>query len=132
MNADYWDTVTETGIASRSQLLWRAHCDAVNRSLVSRWLPGEKFQYLLKTDLFDEAVADGVYPYLISIARNVVGIDVSGFVIKGALKRHNSLQGVLADVRSLPFAENTIDLIISISTLDHFRTHDQIIFGLRE
>ena len=62
----------------------------------------------------------------------MVGIDVSVLIIKGALKHHNSLQGALADVRSLPFAENFLDLIVSISTLDHFKTHDQIIAGLRE
>lgn len=113
-------------------MLWRVHSDAVNIALMARWLPEKRVERLLKTDLFDEAVDDGVYPVLEPKAQNVIGIDVSLLMAKAALGRHTDLKGISADVCCLPFAEKSFDVIVSNSTLDHFKTQDQIIDSLRE
>ena len=51
-----WDEVFRTASPGP---LWRRHSDAVNSALVHRWLAGRRVARALKTDLWDEAVADG-------------------------------------------------------------------------
>lgn len=128
----YWDTVAKTWREAQPQLLWRAHSDAVNTALITRWLSEGQVERLLKTDMFDESVSDGLYPMLASRTRSVVGIDLSLSTIQAARTRYNGLQAVGADVRSLPFADGVFDVVVSNSTLDHFETHDEIIESLRE
>lgn len=63
----------------------------------------------------------GVYPFLKSKAQ-VVGMDISALIVQNALESHTDLQGTTADIHCLPFNENVFDLIVSNSTLDHFKT----------
>lgn len=128
----YWDEVAGVFKGKRSQALWRSHSDKVNNTLVSNWLPGKKCECLLKTDLFDEALGDGLYSLMSSCTEHVVGIDVSIRTLQIAASRHHSLQTICSDVRCLPFANGSFDIIISNSTLDHFVTEDAILAGLRE
>ena len=112
------------------QPLWRRHSDAVNTALVQRWLPARP-RRILKTDLFDEAVSDGVYPALAQRG-HVVGIDRSDAVVAAARARHPALQAVHADVRDLPFADGEFDAVLSLSTLDHFETLAGLSDAVRE
>ena len=114
-----WDDFVKLWLASGAQRLWRRHSDAVNRSLLARWLPPSADR-ILKTDLWDEAVSDGLYPALATRARHVVGIDVSAAVVDAALKRYPALHARCADVRGLPFTDGAFDVVVSNSTLDHF------------
>jgi hypothetical protein len=43
-----------------AETLWREHSDAVNGALLVRWLARESCGLLLKTDLFDEAMGEGL------------------------------------------------------------------------
>ncbi len=128
----YWDRIVEMWREAPQQALWRAHSDAVNQALFSRWLPCDRVGRLLKTDLFDEAVSDGLYPLLTAQAELVVGIDVSQLALQVTLSCCAGLLAARADVRHLPFADDVFDVVVSISTLDHFETRDQIAAGLRE
>jgi len=101
-------------------------------ALLDRWLPQGKTGCLLKTDLFDEAASNGMHPFLMTRAGDITGIDISPLIVKAARKAHHDLKGTAADVRCLPFQDNTFDAIISISTLDHFASRDEIIDSLRE
>jgi SAM-dependent methyltransferase len=95
----------------------------VNARLLDRWLPaGVHFDRILKTDAFDEASGDGLFPHLAARATQVVEIDISHVTLLAARQRHPELRGIDADVRSLPFCENAFDAIVSNSTLDHFAT----------
>jgi SAM-dependent methyltransferase len=93
-------------------------------SLISRWADGlDTNGRTLKTDLFEEANgADSLVPCLFRSGRSVVGIDISSKIASSANLR---LQGqgtiIAADVRWLPFESGSFDLVISPSTLDHFR-----------
>ena len=60
----YWNTVAGSLLKTEADSLWRAHSDAVNDELLRCWLPPEMAGRLLKTDLFDEALSDGLYPLL--------------------------------------------------------------------
>jgi SAM-dependent methyltransferase len=128
----YWDALAADWQSSQPQALWRTHCDQVGTALLGRWLPPRAVDSLLKTDLFDEACREGLYPLLARRARQVVGVDVSPTVLRGARARHPGLCGLVADVRCLPFADRTFDVVVSTSTLDHFVSPRDLVAGLRE
>ena len=115
-----------------AEALWRAHSDAVNAALLERWLPREACRLILKTDLFDEAVGEGLYPLLAVHAHNVAAIDRAPSVLAAAVVHYPQLLAVAADVRQLPFGSETLDVVVSNSTLDHFAAGDEIATALRE
>jgi len=127
-----WDTLIEEWAARDEYHLWRRHSDAVNTALLRRWLPERPVASLLKTDLFDEAVADGLYAVLAEEAGRVVGVDVSANVAAMAGRRHPGMVTAAADVRRLPFDDASFDAVVSISTLDHFERREEIGTALRE
>ena len=112
--------------------LWRHHSDIINSRLFARWLPVDRVGLLLKTDLFDEAVSEGLHAIMASHAKRVVGIDISSSVIEAARFRYPLLEVVETDARRLPFADGAFDVIVSNSTLDHFQSKDEIALSLRE
>ena len=131
-SARYWNKVAGTWEGAHLQALWRVHSDAVNSELFARWLSDRSVESLLKTDLFDEALSDGLYSTLASQARQVYGMDLSAGILRIAGSRHAGLQSIITDVRSLPFNDNTFDVVVSNSTLDHFKTQEEIVTSLRE
>jgi SAM-dependent methyltransferase len=128
---EHWDSLARLWEGARPTPLWRRHSDAVNSALVERWLPA-RVGRVLKTDLFDEAMSTGLYPALAARADEVVGVDVSGEIVEAAVARHQGLQGDQADVRNLPFEDDTFDAVVSNSTLDHFQDEAEIVAALRE
>jgi len=130
--ACYWDAVGEVWQRTRHQWLWRAHSDAVNTALLGRWLPCARVERLLKTDLFDEALSAGLHPHLVQKAQQIVGIDISASIVRADRSRHPGLQVAMADVRRLPFASSSFDVIVSNSTLDHFHSRHEIVASLYE
>ena len=128
----YWDTVAETWRETQPQKLWRAHNDIVNSALLERWLPEGRIPRLLKTDLFDEAVSEGLLSLLASRARMVLGMDISLQVLRSARVGNASLLVAASDVRSLPFTRHAFDVVVSNSTLDHFDSQGEIVSSLKE
>ncbi|MGH2956958.1 MAG: class I SAM-dependent methyltransferase [Solirubrobacterales bacterium] len=99
--------------------LWRLQSDAVNCRLLERWLPAG-FDSVLKTDLFDEYVSEGLLPALRPRARQIVGIDIADSIVGPVRRQHPGLEAIRADLRALPFEDSRFDAIVSNSTLDHF------------
>lgn len=131
-NRSIQEVLPETYQAQGLQRLWRAHSDAVNKALVARWCPVGQMDTLLKTDLFDEAVSDGLSLLLNSLAKRVFYMDSALEVHEMAKCSHSRLQTIGADVRDLPFANGTFDGIVSNSTLDHFESLDDLSGSLQE
>lgn len=131
VGGEYWDAVSSTWENHR-QSLWRRHSDAVNCSLLRRWLSGSGLGSVLKTDLFDEMCGDGLFPMLRSMARRVVGIDISPTILEKARRRHPELCCVATDVLHLPFADGSFDCVVSNSTLDHFESREEIAASIAE
>src|SRR5437867_12508286 len=61
---EYWDRIAREWPHQARTPLWRQHSDRVNGALLARWLPRRPMGFVLKTDLFEEAVGDGLYPLL--------------------------------------------------------------------
>ena len=90
-----------------------------------KWAPRETPKRVLKTDLFEEAFGeDTVMQDLFPQAEMKFGVDIALSTVRGARSRLTSGtdQFAVADVRSLPIQSNSIDLIYSGSTLDHFES----------
>jgi ubiquinone/menaquinone biosynthesis C-methylase UbiE len=130
--AQYWDVIAEAWSKRHPQGLWRSHSDAVNNALLERWQPSHSVARLLKTDLFDEAFGDGLSQHLTGMAQNVVGIDIADLASRLDHCHHDRLQAVRADVRLLPFSDESFDIIVCNSTLDHFQSSHEIIASLQE
>tara|TARA_B110000503_G_C7161284_1_gene419761 strand:+ start:1329 stop:2147 length:819 start_codon:yes stop_codon:yes gene_type:complete len=136
MSADksrlYWDGILQAGKESFQQSLWRVHSDRINISLLKRWLDERQFTDILKTDLFDEALSPGLFPFLRHRTQSMHGIDLSVEAVDLAKSRFPEILASCADVRDLPFSGDYFDLVVSNSTLDHFQSKEQIAVAIRE
>ncbi|GMG81956.1 hypothetical protein LNKW23_11690 [Paralimibaculum aggregatum] len=130
-DAAVWERVGADWIAAPRQGLWRAHADAVSAGLIARWLP-TGLGAVLKTDLFDEAVAAGTAGHLAAHAAELHGIDIAPSVVAAARARYPRLRGEIADLRALPHADGRFDAVVSLSSLDHFETAAEIARALAE
>jgi SAM-dependent methyltransferase len=128
----YWERIAAAWSAEHPQSLWRVHSDAVNLELLGRWLLGERLKFLLKTDAFDEAFGNGLYPLLEIKTEHAVIVDVALPTLSLARARHRNACVIGADTRRLPFANGVFDAIVSTSTLDHFQSHAEVIASLQE
>jgi len=118
-DASYWNMVGTEWAGGRDHL-WRTHADVVNTALCRRWLPTGHIRRLLKTDAFDEATGDGLWPLLATRADRVEAMDRAWTVAAQARTRHDEMSVTVTDVRALPYADDSFDAVVSNSTLDHF------------
>ena len=133
---NYWDSVGADWQRRRPHRLWREFTDRQQIGLLarwaSRWIGERRRPDLLKTDLFDEVASEGIVPWLLASGAHVTGIDVSPAIVEDAIARNPGLGAVVADVRSLPFAAASFDVVFSGSTLDHFESAADIQTALGE
>ena len=113
-------------------ILWRNFCDELYRRRFGDWLGEHRWQRVLKTDLYDEAVTAGLYPLLKPRTQTLYGIDILPAVVELAACRHPDLQAGVGDVRKLPFPDGFFGLVVSNSTLDHFKKSEDLLTSLRE
>jgi SAM-dependent methyltransferase len=128
----YWSRVADRYQPAGGETFSRLYIDAANRALLARWLPSRPVRYLLKTDAFEEACGPGLAAPLLASSQSAIGLDCSFATLAAAHARHEGMRLVEADVRLLPFGDGTLDLVVSNSTLDHFRSRSEIESSLRE
>ena len=129
----HWQKMVDDGLAEFSIPLWRDFCDGLYLHLLNKWLGGRRFEASLKTDLFDEAIGVGLATWLCSVSARVEGVDLTPEIVKRAADRHPEITTRQADVRSLEaFPSPCFDLILSNSTLDHFRDETDLDGSLKE
>jgi len=127
----YWNRIGAE-MSGGGAPLWRQYSDAVNRRLLERWLPSERVERIVKTDLFDEACGEGLFPLLRSHADLVFGVDVAHSTARAAAVCDPRLRVAVSDVRQMPFPNNSIDVVVSNSTLDHFTDISSLHLALGE
>ena len=100
--------------------------------LLEKWLPNY-FNRALKTDLYEESFGStSIFHCIKRKTAHVTGIDISPAVVNNAMfeicktsirSYGNELRinFVVSDIRTTAFKDNSYDLIVSTSTLDHFR-----------
>ena len=96
---------------------------------------GARIQTVLKTDLFEEAYGRDELLFSLPFDASLkIGCDVNAAVVARAADRWNdrACRFINADVRRLPLADESIDVVLSNSTLDHFDTEFEIEQSLRE
>ena len=130
--AEYWDGIAAQWQISGEERTWRMVSDAVNLELLRDWLEPRPTGSVLKTDLFDEVVGDGLVPWLSASFGRVAGIDISPRLIGLVRARFPRLEAQPADVRRMPFRDGEFDAVVSNSTLDHLASHEDIAAALRE
>lgn len=134
----YWDDVGLEWMTKRPDRVWREYTDSLQISLLDRWIKGPEGQpgcappTALKTDLFDEVAGRGVVRHLLDRGFHTTGIDLSPVVVSEAVRSNPRLHGHCADVRELPFADASFNIIYSGSTLDHFATVVDIAQAVKE
>lgn len=136
----YWDRIAQTiNDVQQFDELIAEQFKRVYLNLLDRWTGFNQNQRVLKTDLFAEAFCPSrafILDTLQDIG-DVVGIDISMEIacrakLKAIQQAQTLLKYVNCDVRQLPFANNSFDLIISDSTLDHFSRKSDIQTALSE
>jgi len=99
------------------------------------WLSGQladrRWKAALKTDAYDEAVGEGIHTQLREAAGWTCCMDTSESVCRLAALRYPGIAAAACDVRKPPFPAGALDLIVSLSTLDHFASIGEIEGALR-
>lgn len=111
---------------------YREYNNRLHRGWLERALGPLSFAHVLKTDLHDEAISNGLFESLKGRCETVYGVDIDGIVLQKAQERFPQLETVQCDVRCLPFPDRFFQLIVSNSTLDHFPSIDGLDSALRE
>ena len=137
--AEYWDRIARRKLAESSSYdLSAEHTRKTYLALVAKWTDIVSAGRILKTDLFQEAFGQVQFLFdIIQLNGNVIGMDVSREVVGRAERRVTDIcmdagRFICCDVRHLPLKANSIDLIISDSTLDHFPKEEHIAMALEE
>jgi SAM-dependent methyltransferase len=125
----HWEDVALAWPQTRPTRLLRAYSDATNRAWLEREVPAAAGT-LLKTDAFDEAVGTGLVDFLRTRAEDVTVIDVSPSIVAAA--RQPGARYETGDVRSLRYPDESFDVVVSNSTLDHFQHAHEIEDALAE
>lgn len=116
----YWSGVADSAGGHIAYPAWRRYCDALHGSLLRKWLSEARFRTALKTDLFDEACGEGMFSDLERIAERVWGLDISRNIAERAARRHPSMSVAVEDVRGMTVRSESVEFVLSNSTLDHF------------
>jgi SAM-dependent methyltransferase len=108
----------------------------VHLEWIRRNVPPElQIETVLKTDLFEEAYGWDELLFSLPFDSNLkIGCDVNPETAARAAGRRSdrACRFINADVRSLPLADECVDVVLSNSTLDHFPTEREIEDSLRE
>lgn len=130
-----WEAAAVEATQRRNEWGWQAHMARVYRDLLVRWQPKGKATAAVKTDLFEEAIGPhGLLVPLAGFAERVFGVDWALAIVRAAGRstQQGTAHLLAADLRALPFAAGTFQLVLSNSTLDHFAHREDIFSALAE
>jgi len=117
----FWDEVGTTFPSLKGATSTRYYA-ACERRLMREHFPRLAGRRLLKTDLWDEAKNTEILRWAADQGAQPYGVDIAADVVDEARKVlcDHRPGFALADVRALPFAAETFDLVYSMGTIEHF------------
>ncbi|MFC1847146.1 class I SAM-dependent methyltransferase [Chloroflexota bacterium] len=136
--AEHWDSVArDWSRKSYANEILAEHKRNTYLGLIAGWADVAVSRKILKTDLFAEAFGPEQYLFYLAPPEAIVGIDIARNIVKQAKRQAadcdaDSSRYLCCDVKHLPFIDNSFDLIISDSTLDHFPTEQDIVDSIKE
>lgn len=108
-----------------------AHKRRMYERLMTRWMPDLPTGWILKTDLFGEAFGEGILSSSFDGYR-LLGMDVASHTVRQAHSNDGQYEYCVANVKTLPLQKDVLSLVISDSTLDHFRDLAELAVALKE
>lgn len=117
----FWDDVGEHFPSLKGAPSTRYYFEC-ERALHEKFFPDLRGRLLLKTDLWDEAKNSEILRWAGEQGARPVGVDIALPTVRAA---RTAMDGrdpwfVLGDVRALPFQANSVDLVYSMGTIEHF------------
>ncbi|MBN1368464.1 MAG: methyltransferase domain-containing protein [Dehalococcoidales bacterium] len=140
-NSSYWNGVAEnTPKGQDYDDILAEHYRLSHLKLLSHWIDFSKPQNILKTDLFAEAMCPtrSFAWEILKTPSNFTGMDISSDICRIARETaakivpDKSPSFASCDLRKLPFADSSFDVIISDSSLDHYNNKAEIEIGINE
>jgi len=121
----FWEDVGATFPSLKGAASTRYYFDC-ERRLFETFFPPLADRRVFKTDLWDEAKNTEILRWAGEQGARPVGVDVAPDVVREASRVLAPFRGlcVVSDVRALPFADATMDLIYSMGTIEHFHDWD--------
>jgi SAM-dependent methyltransferase len=98
--------------------------------LFAEHLPSLDGLRILKTDLWDEAKNTRILVWAAERGARAFGVDISAPTVvqaREAFTRSRPLRAATADVRALPFRDESFDAIYSMGTIEHFDETEQAV-----
>jgi SAM-dependent methyltransferase len=126
VDREFWDTVAEEFPSLKGAASTAYYLEGEQR-LFTRYVPDLAGKRLFKTDLWDEAKNTEILRWAAEQGAVPYGIDVAGATVTEArrvLRQHDPGFAV-ADVRILPFANDSFDVIYSMGTIEHFDEYEE-------
>ncbi len=123
--AEYWDSVAEKMKSFYVKNPFLEYRQKEILRLINRWSQHGEDCTVLKTDLWEEALEPGGLVFDLATKNGKVwGMDISPRIARWARDK-TGREGIrfnacVSDVRELAFKDNSFDLTVSTSTLDHF------------
>ncbi len=120
LSNEYWDKIARKMEKPLFQEQIALYKRKEHIKLISSWISSNKVKSILKTDLFEEATGkDFFLDFLNSISEISVGMDISSVVVKEAKQKLKKNPLVVCNVTDLSFKNESFEIIVSNSTLDH-------------
>jgi SAM-dependent methyltransferase len=139
LGPSYWDETSDRILGNyyHDAIVGQLKRDAHLR-LIARWCGDLRGKTVLKTDLFEEAHGTDQFLFELEVPGGMrLGMDISPLIARRA-RQQATARGVTScglvagDVLALPFRADSLDVIVSNSTLDHFPDPQWITAALRQ
>jgi SAM-dependent methyltransferase len=107
----------------------------LHQALIRQWLAGRQLRRIWKTDLFEEANGpDSILFDLLPPSVEALGTDVAMTTVERARGNSSNPRTLfcVCDARAAAIRSESLDAVISTSTLDHFETRQELEAALAE
>jgi len=124
MDRYYRDTITETKTKYAADVFFSRYKKQEYMTLIKKWGGDCRNKRVLKTDVYEEAIgAEHFLLWLAGRGGNVFGMDISPKIVALAQEatKPQDTRFVASDIRKAAFKSEAFDIIISNSTIDHFK-----------